>query len=192
MDACARWQALAMRRSFKELPPTHFVRVTPLGLVADAAFTPDIRRFLHALRKRLGGDLEYFWRNEWQGGPRHMHMLLRTSRDLPTQLVGEVLEEIGDYTHYCQPVRNSFKVANYVCKYLRDVAKRGVLPPQDFQGHQFSSSRRFLVVTSLGILVRQLKQEWRARMCSAAPRTQPGEEGRRGSPHETTQPRTTK
>jgi len=82
--------AACLRRSFRERPPTHELRVTVLGMISDRALSLALQKFLRRMRYRLGrlgSDFEYFVVNEWSEGHRHVHVVVRAEADLTREHV---------------------------------------------------------------------------------------------------------
>jgi hypothetical protein len=152
--------SLALRRSFRALPPTHFVRVTVLEPIKAQDLTRCVGRFLRRLRRR---GCEYFAANEWREGRRHHHVLLRTDCNLTSAVVGALWRSScpgARVTSYCQRVRNAEATARYVVKDLQDGSKKEV-PPAEFSGKLFSYSKGFLA-EPLKVLLRAVVQEWQS------------------------------
>jgi hypothetical protein len=151
----------ALRLSFRVLPPTHFVRVTVLGVMGAQELTRCVGRFLRRLRRR---GCEYLAVNEWRAGRRHHHVLVRTHGELTSAVVVELWRASCPgvrVTSYCGPVRSPGGSARYVVKDLRDRSKKEV-PPGDFGGRLFSYSKRFLS-EPLKVLIRDAVEEWRVK-----------------------------
>jgi hypothetical protein len=150
----------ALRRSFRALPPTHFVRLTVLDPVNPRELTQCVGRFLRRLRRR---GCEYLAVNEWREGRRHHHVLVRTDGELTSAEARELWRGScrgARVTSYCSPVLNSEGSARYVVKDLRDGSKKEV-PPAEFGGRLFSYSKHFLA-EPLKALLRAVVDEWRS------------------------------
>jgi hypothetical protein len=172
-DLWARRMSAALRRSFGVLPPTHFVRVTALDVVSAVELTRCVGRFLRRLRRR---GCEYLVVNEWQEGQRHHHVLVRTDGELTGAVVAELWRDScrgARGTSYCRPVTSVEAAARYVVKDLSDGSKKEV-PPSEFGGKLFSSSRQFLA-EPLKVLLRAVREEWRAEAQSRTERHQRGD-----------------
>jgi hypothetical protein len=159
-DVWARRMSAALRRSFRELPPTHFVRVTVLGPMKSRELNGAVGKFLRRLRWR---GCEYLAVNEWREGRRHHHVLVRSEGELTGAVVAELWQASSPgvrVTSYCRPVRSAEAVARYVVKDLEDGTKKET-PPADFDGRLFSYSKRFLS-QPLKTLLRTVADEWRA------------------------------
>jgi len=117
-DVWARKMATCLRRSFRQLPPTHELRVTVLGLISDRGLSLALGRFLRRLRGRLGrlgSGCQYFAVNEWADGHRHTHVIIRTAAELTPQLVGALWRKTlpgMPVTYHCAPVCNPAGFAN--------------------------------------------------------------------------------
>jgi hypothetical protein len=173
-DRWARRMSEALRRSFAVLPPTHFLRVTALGPMRPKELTQCVRRFLRRLRWR---GCEYLAVNEWREGRRHHHVLVRTDGELTPAIVAELWRAScpgARVTSYCKPVSSVDGAARYVVKDLQDGSKKEV-PPEEFGGRLFSSSKHFLA-EPLKILMRAVVEEWRV-----TARTRPGKRQRGNS-----------
>ncbi len=96
--------------------------------MGNREFTRDVGNLLKRLKRRLGGDMESLWINEWKGGQRHVHALLRTGRKLTRRMVREERAKAGSYRFSCKPVRNVGGMARYIVKhtlhFLREPNKR--------------------------------------------------------------------
>jgi hypothetical protein len=152
----------ALRMSFGVLPPTHFVRVSALDLMRPKELTRCVRRFLRRLRRQWG--CEYFVMNEWQEGHRHHHVLVRTDKELSPAVVAELWRascQGARVTSYCRRVRSAEAAARYVVKDIQDGSKKEV-PPAEFGGKLFSSTRLFLA-EPLKVLLRAVAAEWRVK-----------------------------
>jgi hypothetical protein len=150
----------ALRRSFRVLPPTHFVRVRVLDPITGKELTACVGRFLRRLRKRK---CEYFSINEWHEGLRHHHILVRTDVDLSPATVAKLWQaSCGNVrtNSYCRAVRTTDGTARYVVKDVKAWWKKE-LAPSEFGGRVFSYSKRFLA-RPLKILMREVVMEWRA------------------------------
>jgi hypothetical protein len=160
----------ALRRSFGVLPPTHLVRVTALDPMKPKDLTRCVRRFLRRLRRlRRRRGCEYFAINEWREGRRHHHVLVRIEGELSALAVAEMWRAScpgARVTSYCKPVGSVEASARYVVKDLKDGSKKE-LPPADFGGKLFSSSRGFLV-EPLKVLLRAVVDDWQGRARSRA------------------------
>jgi hypothetical protein len=161
-----------LERSFRELPPTHFCRVTVFDLLSDRELTSLISKFLRALKGRLRPhEVEYLAVSEWQSDQRHHHLLVRTLADLGSDLFGAVLHKVLaglQHTHYCRPVESPAASARYVVKYLRDDTRAEVVP-ESFSGKVITYSRGFLV-RPRAELWREQCSEWYPRdpgLCAA-------------------------
>src|SRR5262249_32491924 len=86
-DVWARRMAAALRRSFWELRPPHFVRVTVQGPMESGELTKAVAKFLRRLRWR---GCEYLAVNEWREGRRHHHVLVRSEGELTAAAVAEL------------------------------------------------------------------------------------------------------
>ena len=167
-DRWARKMAACLRQSFRELPPTHEVRVTVLGLISDRDLSLAISNFLRRLRyrlKTLGSGFEYFAVNEWSEGHRHVHVLVRADADLTPQLIRALWTKTlagMPFTHHCAPVRNPAGIANYIVKNLKDASKKE-LAPTTFSGRLYSYSRRFFTQPVAALWAQQLRQWYPAR-----------------------------
>jgi hypothetical protein len=175
-DRWAGRMSAALMRSFRELPPTHFVRVTVLDLMKTEDLTRCVRRFLRRLRWR---GCEYLAVNEWREGRRHHHVLVRTEGDMTSAVVGELWRAScpgARVTSYCRPVINAEGSARYVVKDLRDGSKKEV-PPAEYDGKLFSYSKRFLA-QPLKALMGAVVGEWRAQARGRARNHQAGNSSR--------------
>jgi hypothetical protein len=152
----------ALRRSFRALPPTHFVRVSVLEPMRAKELTGCVGRFLRRLRWR---GCEYFALNEWREGRRHHHVLVRTEGVLTSAVVADLWRAScggARVTSYCKPVRSVEAAGRYVVKDQRDGRKKE-LPSADFGGKLFSYSRGFLAAPLKG-LMRAVVKQWRAQV----------------------------
>jgi hypothetical protein len=153
-----------LKRSFQELPPTHELRLTVLGIITDREVSKAISSYLRRLKyrlKRLGSGFEYFVMNEWSDGHRHTHLLVRTVVDLTSQIVGALWRKTLPnlhVTYHCGRVRNLVGMANYMVKHLKD-SSRKELPPESFKGRIYSYSRGFFT-KQLGTLWKEQLGEW--------------------------------
>jgi hypothetical protein len=156
--------AACLRLSFRDLPPTHEVRVTVLGLISDRDLSLAISSFLRRLRyrlKTLGSGLEYFAVNEWSEGNRHVHILVRADADVTPRLIGALWAKTLPgllFHHHCAPVRNPGGIANYVVKHLKDGSKKE-LAPSTFKRRLITYSRRFFT-RPVAVLWEQQLREW--------------------------------
>src|SRR5207244_2635053 len=91
-----RWAwktAKCLVRSFEELPPTHMIRLTSFAmLLSDRELTKRLQRFLERLRYRV--PCEYLLVNEWNGGHRHVHLLIRADGEITAELVSELWAKV--------------------------------------------------------------------------------------------------
>jgi len=162
-DRWARKMSACLRKSFRELPPTHEFRVTVLGIISDRELSLAIGRFLRRLRYRLGrlgSGFEYFAINEW-AEHRHTHFLARTQADLTTSMVRASWEKSlpgVPFTPHCAHVRSPAALARYVVKDLKDSSKKELVPAT-FRGRLFSYSRHFFT-KQVQALWLELRQEW--------------------------------
>jgi hypothetical protein len=156
--------AACLRRSFRELSPTHELRLTVLGIISDRELSLAISRFLRRLRywlSCLGLGFEYFTVQEWSDGHRHTHILVRTEADLTPEVVGTLWQKTlpsMQVTKHCDRVRNPVGMANYVVKHLKDSSKKE-LPPEGFQGRIYAYSRHFFT-KQVAALWKEQCQEW--------------------------------
>jgi hypothetical protein len=159
--------ALCLIRSFRELPPTHFARITVFAMLPDRELTRLVSKFLRALKRQLRPHAcEYAAVSEWTEG-RHFHLLIRTGADLPPALFGEVLRKaLGDVpsTFYCRPVKSAAASARYVTKNVKDDSK-AELVPQEFADRVVNFSR--------GFLVRPMADLWREQLAEWYPPSRP-------------------
>jgi len=173
----ARKMSAALRRSFRVLPPTHFVRVTVLDMVSAEELTRRVGRFLRRLRRR---GCEYFALNEWREGVRHHHVLARTEGELTSAVVAQLWRDScggARVTSYCRPVRSAEASCRYVLKDVRDPSKKEV-PPVQFKGRLFSNSSGFLAAP-LKTLMRAVVKEWREQVQSRTRSDQRGDSSER-------------
>jgi hypothetical protein len=148
----------ALRRSFAALPPTHFVRVTVLGRIMPQELTRCVRGFLRRLRWR---GCEYLAVSEWSEGQRHHHILVRTEGELTAAVVAELWKAScpgARVTSYCRQVRSAEATARYIVKDVKDGSKKEI-PPEEFGGRLFSSSKHFLTAP-LNVITRAVVEEW--------------------------------
>jgi hypothetical protein len=165
----------ALRLSFRELPPTHFVRVTVLDPMKPKELTRCVGKFLRRLRRR---GCEYLSVSEWREGQRHHHVLVRADGGLTSGVVSKLWRAScpgARVTSYCRPVSNAEGSARYAVKDVKDGSKKE-LPPAEFGGRLFSSSKRFLA-EPLKVLVRAVVEEWRSRARNRASDRQGGDSG---------------
>jgi hypothetical protein len=90
-----------------------------------------------------------------------MHILVRTSFNLTTSLVGELWKKTLPavaFSHHCAQVRSPPAIARYITKHLRDDSKKE-LAPRSFRGRLFNSSRGFLT-KNVAALWKELRREW--------------------------------
>jgi hypothetical protein len=129
----------ALRRSFRELPPTHFVRVTVLDLIRSQDLTKAVGKFLRRLRRR---GCEYFAISEWSESQRHHHILVRANGDL-TGVPALWRASCGGarVTSYCKPVTSAEAAARSVLKDVRSAVKKE-LPPRRPLTAGFSATAR--------------------------------------------------
>jgi hypothetical protein len=133
-------------------------------MITDRELTSALGSFLSRLKYRLrkqGATFAYFVMNEWSEGQRHMHILVRTSFNLTTPLVGELWKKTLpgiQHTHHCAPVLNPVGIARYVVKHLKDDSKKE-LPPRSYTGRLFNSSRGFFS-KKVAALWEEQRREW--------------------------------
>ncbi len=193
-DLWAGRMSAALRRSFRVLPPTHFVRVTALDAVSVGELTRCVGRFLRRLRRR---GCEYFAASEWREGRRHHHVLVRADGDLTSAVVAELWRAScrgARVTSYCRRVASVEASARYVVKDVKDGSKKEV-PPAWFRGRLFSYSKGFLA-EPLKVLMRAVVEEWRAQARKRTGKHQPdnssgvsneGTQAEAGQPRQTEQ-----
>jgi hypothetical protein len=151
-------------RSFKELPPTHMIRLTSFALLSDSELTKRVRWFLDRLRYRV--PCEYLLVNEWSDGHRHMHILVRAAGEITPELVSELWHNVlggpkSLGTSYCRPIRNPGGAARYIVKHVNDAAKKEVAP-KTYSGRVMTYSKGFLS-KSMQSLWREQLQDWNLR-----------------------------
>jgi hypothetical protein len=131
-----------------------------LVLTTDKELSDGLTRYLWRLRYRLK-DVEYLAVNEWAGGHRHIHALVRTGGELTPGLVGDLWGKSLpglSFTHHCGPVRDSVAVARYLVKDIKDGSKKEV-PPQSFRGRLLRYSKGFFSA-KVADLWREQIAEW--------------------------------
>jgi hypothetical protein len=130
-------------------------------MVSDRELTRRIARFLKLLRYRVR--LEYLLINEWSEGYRHVHILVRASGDLTSELVGKLWRKVtpgprGITSSYCRPIRNPIGMARYIVKHVKDGGKKEVAP-KNFEGRIMSYSKGFWS-EPLRLLRQEVNQMW--------------------------------
>jgi hypothetical protein len=151
-------------RSFKELPPTHMIRLTSFALLSDSELTKRVRWFLDRLRYRV--PCEYLLVNEWSDGHRHTHILVRSGGEITPELVSELWAKLipgpkAIRSTYCRPIRNPAGAARYIVKHVNDAAKKEVAP-KTYSGRVMTYSKGFLS-KSMQSLWREQLQDWNLR-----------------------------
>lgn len=173
--------AAVLRRSFRELPPTHELRITVFGLIHDGELSACLTKFLRRLgyrMKRDGFEFRYFLVNEWTEGHRHFHLLVRTDGELTSPLVRELWAKSWPglpFTHHCATVRDAVAVAKYVVKDLKSQDKKEV-PPKTFKGRICRYSRGFLT-ESLDAVWEKVVGEWQGSPATEKPDLVSGAKG---------------
>jgi hypothetical protein len=174
-----RWSA-CLRRSFRERPPTHALRVT--------GSPQALGRFVRRLSRR---GIEYLSVTEWHRGHRHVHLAVLAPGRLFGREVARLWRESmgpGERGHsYCSPVRDPDALARYLVK---DVKSGGELAPAGYRGRLLNHSRGFFVRLP-SVLWREVRDGWfgkragapreRALTLPAAPPDGAGEDGSGGA-----------
>jgi hypothetical protein len=158
----ARKTATCLMKSFKDLPPTHMVRLTCFAMLSDPELTKRVTRFLERLRYRVS--CEYLLVNEWSDGHRHMHILVRAGGEVAPELVSGLWRKVlggpkSLGTSYCRPVKNPAGLAHYTVKHVRD-ASMAVVAPKSYRGRVMTYSKGFLS-RSMKDLWREAVEEWK-------------------------------
>jgi hypothetical protein len=133
-------------------------------MLTDRELTRRHTRFLERLRYRV--PCEYLLVNEWRGGQRHVHLLVRASGEITPELVSALWAKLipgptSIRSSYCRPVRTPTGAARYIVKHVRDGAKKEVAP-RTYQGRVMTYSKGFLS-QSMDALWREQLREWTAR-----------------------------
>jgi hypothetical protein len=97
--------------------------------------------------------------NEWSAGRRHLHLLLRTDVTLDSGVVASLWRQSAEGAASCEQARNPEGLARYLVKCLKDNRKKE-LPPADFHGKLFSSSKGFLI-RPMKALQKEVLQKWK-------------------------------
>jgi hypothetical protein len=160
---------MCLDRSFRTLPPTHHVVLTPIGNRAGDTFGKDIGKAMTRLRTALDEQVQYARVFEWSKGRIHAHMLLRVPGCIPRGLVKRMLEKVrpGGYRASCKSVEPVPAIARYFVKCLNDRSKRAELTPEGFRGRVFQASLGFLI-RPLAALRQEVLGEWRAKKLQPA------------------------
>ena len=129
-----------------------------------------MQRFLKRLRYRVA--CEYLVVNEWNGGHRHVHLLIRADGEITAELVSELWAKVipgprSIRSSYCGPVENPIGAARYIVKCVRDEGKKEVAP-RSYQGRVMTCSRGFLS-QSMDALWREQVREWNVRRVEMRP-----------------------
>jgi hypothetical protein len=140
------------------------IRLTSFAMLTDRELTRRLTRFLGRLRYRVA--CEYLLVNEWRGGQRHVHVLIRASGVIRPEVVSALWAKINPgprsiRSSYCRQVRNPIGAARYIVKHVRDEAKKEVAP-RTYPGRVMTYSKGFLS-QSLDTLWREQLREWTAR-----------------------------
>jgi hypothetical protein len=148
-DLWAWMMAIRLRRSFKTLPPTHFLTLHPGASGAtDKAFTKAITKFLKALKRRCPAQqMEYLLVNEWRHGVRHAHVLIRIVHPMSRRAVRQAVRTARDVAGVrCSGarVRNVMGAANYIFKHTKRLERKAELTPAGFRGRMYTVSKGFL------------------------------------------------
>lgn len=158
-QAWARKESAILLRSFRTLPPTHFVVLAgPFSESGDCRRA--MARFFRQLRKRA--DLDYkWWIEPSSSGRPHAHVLLRThakvSRKKITRLWNAACGGAG--TAYWKAVRSVTGSARYVTK--RDLPCPPI--PPHWTPPLSRQSRHFYAKTKAA-LWRETKDDWFTRL----------------------------
>jgi hypothetical protein len=126
--------------------------------LAEGEFSKALKKFKQKLRRRAGG--EFLVVNEWRGGRRHAHVLIRAAGALRSEDLGVWWASScpAPARHSCKPVRNPAGLARYVVKDVKDQSDVEP-PPPTFRGRLLSYSRHFLAA-SMRQLWTALRAEW--------------------------------
>jgi hypothetical protein len=148
-----------LRLAFKDVPPTHELRLTIIGVVSIRRLSRALSAFLRRLKRCLR--FAYFRVIEFHLGQPHAHLLVRTDGELTEGQVrvlwrGAVPGRCADA--HCAPIRDTARIARYVVKAIRDEHKKE-LPPEEFRGRLISYSRDFLP-RSVRLLQAELVAKW--------------------------------
>jgi len=167
-DQWARKLSACLQRSFRDLGPTHEIRVTVLAVICDRRLSLAVSRFLRRLKYALGrvrSGCEYFVVNEWSEGSRHIHILVRVVADLAREMVrflwAKTLPGIQFHCH-CAVVRSPAAIARYIVKHLKDDSKKE-LAPLTFKGRIYTYSRNFFTRPVADLWKEQLEEWYPAR-----------------------------
>jgi hypothetical protein len=144
--------------SFRTLAPTHHAVLACRVPVSEGVFSAALRKFTRKLRRRSGG--EFLVVNEWRGGRRHVHCLIRVPGALRSRDVGAWWSSSCPVParHSCTPVRNPVGLGRYVFKDVKDQSQVEA-PPGEFTGRLFSYSRAFFAAPIRDLWRAQLR-EW--------------------------------
>lgn len=140
-QAWARKEAAIMLRSFRELPPTHFVVLQCRSFSGIADCRAALRKFLRLLRRRIGCEYKWVIEPDASGRP-HVHILLRATEPIARRRIRRLWRwACGQPAQvYCRPVRMVAASARYVPKASRETPR----VPDDWTGRLSGHSARFL------------------------------------------------
>jgi hypothetical protein len=148
-QAWARKEAAIMLRSFRELPPTHFVVLQCRSFAGIADCRQALRRFLRLLRCRIACEYKWVIEPDANGLP-HVHILLRATVPISRRRIRRMWRRAcgSPVRTHCGAVRIPAATARYVTKACQATPQ----VPQEWHGP--------LSGHSLGFLTKRKAQLW--------------------------------
>jgi hypothetical protein len=125
-------------------------------MLSDRELTRRLTLFLRRLRYRV--QCEYLLVNEWNGGHRHTHLLVRAQGEVTAELVSELWTKVipgppAIRSSYCRPVEDPIRVARYMVKHVADEGKKE-MALRSYGGRVMTCSKGFLSQSNEGTMGR--------------------------------------